>query len=945
MPITISFDNNPDVDGIQKLLEDESKDPQVTGTTTDDGNEVDVTLTSGDLAGFGTAFDTLLDTLNVGATREQYAADHDGASSVSTFVSVSTDGETVDNLFFSDGSGAALDGDEVVGVTTLAGKKIFLYSDGSHGSTEDFCVAVNEDGFVVAAFYLNEDTTDHLSAQIQMVTFEPLKHAQSGNDHDDPIDWTNVLNVSASGSLHFDFDNLRSGNFLWVAIGSSAGGLLVTGQDLNVNDTNSGKHGKMITGGDDPCDTVNTSQGGINATIGINSQHFVDGAQGAAGPVGVFTLVTDYGKLATAEQATGIDVDDIQYGGYINTNSASVFISQVTGGSDTRMLISLWEAGGNGVDMEPGDLTPEEGWSDPTVDSPYSYIGNQDSTGSTANLFDDVAVDVETVKIGNLEWDSSNSGDPQGGITVTIDGNDITIEGNVPAGTTIEFFAADDPLVDEDGTFNRFTIQALGDSGAFDIGAIDIDNVIGDTKAVGGNLVVEDDGPKFTGSISGGRVDFNGPILSLTGSLLGAVGTDTNTSPYIFNSYTASISFNGITLTAVPNSTTAPTVVTYYQNTNGDNVIGNTGDLDFFRISLDQTANQGAGGYLFEVLRGPPVVEVSFGFADLPAGQNLFGIVATNKTNIADTGTQENPHVRSDDILPDGGLLVVNAGVVYNADGHTYDTNDSSTVNTSKVQGVSIGYKNQNYSAAGEDAFFIFVDDPAYNAVGSLGLTQTTADDADTLRFNGSNEVFSASVEIVKIVSGATAGVTIRAYDLDDGQLNVDTNDEARALLENPLTFGTNDPQSIDINAVRVYNSVTSLIDSGPNATLVYSAVDTNNDGVFSVSETLVDTGEVSVTLNTVTGTINSVTVNSMDSEHNYTVRYDTAALHDMSNVMYQSGSYNIGGFNLIQSLPFPDRTLSFQAKVTDGDTDFALSNTWTIGIDGTGIYDNDTII
>jgi hypothetical protein len=339
---------------------------------------------------------------------------------------------------------------------------------------------------------------------------------------------------------------------------------------------------------------------------------------------------------------------------------------------------------------------------------------------------------------------------------------------------------------------------------------------------------------------------------------------------------------------------------------------------------------------LFAVLRSPPVVEVSFGFADLPAGQNLFGIVATNKSNIADDNGQENPINRADDYLPDGGLLVVNAGVVLNPDG-TYDTNDSSTVNTSKVQGVSIAFGNQNYSHAGEDAFFIFVDNPAYNAVGSLGLTQTSADDADTLRFNGSNEVFAASVEIVKIVSGATAGVTIQAYDLDDAQLNVDTNGEARSLLENPVGFGANDADPVDINAVKVYNSVTTI----NGTSLVYAAVDTNNDGVFSGAEITTNSGEVTVSLNL----DGSVTVLSMDSDHNYTIRYETEALHDMSNVQYETGSYNIGGFNLIQSLDFPDRTLSFQAQVTDGDTDFSLSNTWTIGIDGTGVYDTGSII
>ena len=62
-------------------------------------------------------------------------------------------------------------------------------------------------GRVVAAFYLSENTTNHLSAQVQMVTFEPLSHPD-GSDADDALNFTNVLQVSAAGSLSLNFDNL-----------------------------------------------------------------------------------------------------------------------------------------------------------------------------------------------------------------------------------------------------------------------------------------------------------------------------------------------------------------------------------------------------------------------------------------------------------------------------------------------------------------------------------------------------------------------------------------------------------------------------------------------------------------------------------------------------------------------------------------------------------------
>ena len=236
--------------------------------------------------------------------------------------------------FFSDGSGNALDGgdeDLVVGMTTLDGEALYLWSFG------DFAYAATRDGSgdpvkIVAVFSLKE-ASDHLTAQVQMVTTEPLLHTDSG-DSDDGLDFTDVLNVSASGSLSFNFDGLPSGNFLYAAFGSDSAGLLITGADLNVKELGGRSQVGEVDGGGgkngDPCGTlVNTSQGevGTSATIGINSQHFVDG-NNADGPTGVFTLVTGFVPLELEVPATGTNISEINYDGYINAFGAAFFISQ-----------------------------------------------------------------------------------------------------------------------------------------------------------------------------------------------------------------------------------------------------------------------------------------------------------------------------------------------------------------------------------------------------------------------------------------------------------------------------------------------------------------------------------------------------------------------------------------------------------------------------------------
>src|SRR4051812_26334182 len=117
MAITISIDNDRVATGTQSLIEDESSGVQ-TPSTTDTGNEINVTLNLGLLGGFVQPFNDYLNGLSLSAAQKQFAADHDGASSSSTFVQVTaSNNETITNLIFSDSTGNALDGDQVAGMT------------------------------------------------------------------------------------------------------------------------------------------------------------------------------------------------------------------------------------------------------------------------------------------------------------------------------------------------------------------------------------------------------------------------------------------------------------------------------------------------------------------------------------------------------------------------------------------------------------------------------------------------------------------------------------------------------------------------------------------------------------------------------------------------------------------------------------------------------------
>src|SRR4029079_11861062 len=113
-------------------------------------------------------------------------------------------------------------------------------------------------------------------------------------------------------------------------------------------------------------------------------------------------------------------------------------------------------------------------------------------------------------------------------------------------------------------------------------------------------------------------------------------------------------------------------------------------------------------------------------------------------------------------------------------------------------------------------SFFCYVDNPVTSAVGTLGLTQVTADDADTIKFNDTNVVTTASVEIVQASGRGTTkspgpAMHIFAYDVNPG--NVDTSAESRAFLLDP-TAGAAESNII---GVKIYDANHNLIEYRTN--------------------------------------------------------------------------------------------------------------------------------
>src|SRR5206468_6847890 len=199
-------------------------------------------------------------------------------------------------------------------------------------------------------------------------------------------------------------------------------------------------------------------------------------------------------------------------------------------------------------------------------------------------------------------------------------------------------------------------------------------------------------------------------------------------------------------------------------------------------------------------------IQTHFDFSTLPSAQNLFGIIANKVGNVANG------------VLPDGGLLVMPTNPVLNAD-DTY-SNTSGTINTSQGGGgVTIGNTNQAFDGQGEGAWFMYVDNPATAAVGTLGLTPTTADDADTIRFSGVDQATDASVSIVQSSGKGTAksqgpALHITAYEANPGNVNSDP--LARAEVINPTLAAANQgtlAPEVSITEVKIHNSAGTVIE------------------------------------------------------------------------------------------------------------------------------------
>src|SRR5688500_4551799 len=496
---------------------DESSGLQTGGVAVsgEDNNDSDVSLAT--LAAQATSLNTRLFGAGGRGFNSTFATQVGVAKSADTFIQV-TGGGTVASLGFTKADGTALpvlggaDPGVASGLSALNGGAISLFADTTLGNRLVIGVDTNGDKVLALLLAPNASLT---SAALWVGQNEPLSDPIA-TDPDDALPLAG-LGVSAGKSIAFNFDALPSGQNLFGTVGDTSNGLVVIGKT------------PVITGNGtftNASNTINTSQGGGPTTIGVNNQMF-DAGDGA-----YFTFVKNpvpnflAGAPGGLDQGEADDADNIQYtGGTIEGTSSFVKIAQLQGNSAATMDIKCFDMSGS----------PQG----------QSFVNTGLGTGTVRTV---TAVRVFNAAGTKIE-DSALPGAQDPAVTITFLAGGVARVTGLNANYRVEF--------DTSGLHDQVLIT--GFAGKFDIGGFGTNQAATELAPLTG-VRFEDDGPSI-GSIANSILDFlNGATTTTT--LNGAVGSGPKTGPYTIDSFTTSITVNGVEVRGVASASN--TIVTYF---------------------------------------------------------------------------------------------------------------------------------------------------------------------------------------------------------------------------------------------------------------------------------------------------------------------------------------------------------------------------------------------
>jgi hypothetical protein len=188
---------------------------------------------------------------------------------------------------------------------------------------------------------------------------------------------------------------------------------------------------------------------------------------------------------------------------------------------------------------------------------------------------------------------------------------------------------------------------------------------------------------------------------------------------------------------------------------------------------------------------------------------------------------------------------------------------------------------------------------------------------------------------------------------LDQNEADIEANIDFQSVFNtNTASFTVNQtnpgvgPVTVKITALNTTAEPgTGFVDGLTNDTHV-------NITSGSVTDFVVKTGNTQFTPVATVNADGTLTITGLSTGDKVT--WTTSGTHDrvlienISNADGVSGNdnntFDIGGFGLTQAQPSPDEQLDFTVQIADFDGDTA-SDSFSIGIDGTGVNDNDQVV